>query len=74
MNLIKLPIEEEVEITILIEVAEVVDDHMDSPLNSITSISFSKFNLILMELGGHKDQSIKSVERLVIQPLIITIG
>ena len=71
--LIHLPIEEKVEITSIIEVAEVEKEHLTSLLNSLISINFSKFSLILMELGP-KDQSVRYVGRLVTQHLIFTIG
>ena len=48
-------------------------EHLTSLLNSLISISFNKFNLILMELG-QKDQSVRYVGRLVTQLLIVTIG
>ena len=50
MVLINLLIEEEVEATSIIEVVKVVKDLMDH-LNSLPSISFSKHNLIPMELS-----------------------
>ena len=72
MALISLLIEEEVDVTLIIEVAEVVEDLMDH-LNSLLSINFSKHNLILMELS-QKGQFVRFVERLVIWPLIVNIG
>ena len=69
MALVSLLTEQEVEVTLIIEVVEDLMDH----LNSLLSISFSKHNLILMELS-QKGQSIRFVEGLVIWPLIVTIG
>ena len=60
-------------VTTIIEVADVEEDHLANLLNLLISISFSKFSLILMELG-QKDQFVRYVERLVTQHLIVTIG
>ena len=72
MAVISLLIEEEVDVTLIIEVAEVVEDLMDH-FNSLLSISFNEHNLILMELS-QKGQFVRFVERLVIWPLIVNIG